>query len=89
MKIGSNENNTIVSATDNIKAYGEQLSSYTFGTFKSLGTDGFGRSDSRENLREHFEINANFIVFSTTNVHDVIMWCVSKDSRLGYLFIII
>ena len=27
-----------------------------------LGTDGFGRSDSRENLRRHFEVNADYIV---------------------------
>ncbi|HSG52320.1 MAG TPA: hypothetical protein VLA40_09445, partial [Rheinheimera sp.] len=29
---------------------------------KVLGTDGFGRSDSRENLRRHFEVNAHYIV---------------------------
>ena len=29
-----------------------------------LGTDGFGRSDSRENLREHFEVNAHYVVIA-------------------------
>jgi pyruvate dehydrogenase E1 component len=31
----------------------------------SLGTDGFGRSDNRENLRSHFEVNAESIVAAT------------------------
>jgi pyruvate dehydrogenase E1 component len=30
-----------------------------------LGTDGFGRSDSRENLRRHFEVNAGYIVLAS------------------------
>ncbi|PMI34341.1 hypothetical protein BCU63_28930 [Vibrio splendidus] len=31
-------------------------------SYKVLGTDGFGRSDSRANLRRHFEVNAGYIV---------------------------
>ena len=31
-------------------------------SYKVLGTDGFGRSDSRENLRRHFEVNAGYVV---------------------------
>lgn len=30
-----------------------------------LGTDGYGRSDSRENLRRHFEVNASYVVVAT------------------------
>ena len=30
--------------------------------YRVLGTDGFGRSDSRENLRRHFEVNPQYIV---------------------------
>jgi pyruvate dehydrogenase E1 component len=30
-----------------------------------LGTDGFGRSDSRENLRAHFEVNRHYVVIAT------------------------
>jgi pyruvate dehydrogenase E1 component len=32
-----------------------------------LGTDGFGRSDSREKLREHFQVNRYFIVIAALN----------------------
>ena len=63
--IGNNENNIIVSATDYMKIYSDQLRGYLKGNFKVLGTDGFGRSDSRENLREHFEVNAAFIAYTT------------------------
>lgn len=63
--LGDNEDNIIVSATDYIKLYSEQVRAYVKGSFKALGTDGFGRSDSRENLRAHFEVDSRFIVFTT------------------------
>ena len=63
--LGADEDNIIVSATDYMKIYSEQIRAYVKGSFKTLGTDGFGRSDSRANLREHFEVDANFIVYAT------------------------
>jgi pyruvate dehydrogenase E1 component len=63
--LGSNNDNIIISATDYIKAYSEQLRPYIKGSFKALGTDGFGRSDSRANLRKFFEVDTNFIVYTT------------------------
>ena len=32
-----------------------------------LGTDGYGRSDSRENLRNHFEVNRHYVVVTALN----------------------
>ena len=54
----------VVASTDYIKAYAEQLRSFMpkGRTYKVLGTDGFGRSDFRSKLREHFEINRHYIV---------------------------
>lgn len=63
--LGEDKDNIIVSATDYMKIYSEQIRAYIKGSFKTLGTDGFGRSDSRANLREHFEVDANFIVYTT------------------------
>ncbi len=63
--LGNDDENIIVSATDYIKAYSEQLVPFVKGSFKALGTDGFGRSDSRANLRRFFEVDTNFIVFTT------------------------
>ncbi|PPI87982.1 pyruvate dehydrogenase (acetyl-transferring), homodimeric type [Candidatus Pantoea edessiphila] len=53
---------TVVS-TDYIKLFAEQVCNYVpTRNYRVLGTDGFGRSDSRENLRHYFEIDMCFIV---------------------------
>jgi len=54
----------VVAATDYIKAYVEQIRPFIpkGRTYKVLGTDGFGRSDFRSKLREHFEVNRHYIV---------------------------
>lgn len=55
-----------IAATDYIKAYAEQARAFVpSDSYKVLGTDGFGRSDSRDNLRRHFEVNASYIVLAT------------------------
>ncbi|WP_425101610.1 pyruvate dehydrogenase (acetyl-transferring), homodimeric type [Tropicibacter sp. S64] len=51
----------IIAATDYMKNYAEQIRACVPGRFTVLGTDGFGRSDSRVNLRRHFEVDANHI----------------------------
>ena len=52
----------VVASTDYMRSYAEQIRPYIKEEFTVLGTDGFGRSDSRETLREFFEIDANSIV---------------------------
>ncbi|HLH18300.1 MAG TPA: pyruvate dehydrogenase (acetyl-transferring), homodimeric type [Bryobacteraceae bacterium] len=52
----------IVAATDYMKVVPDQIAPWLNGRLESLGTDGFGRSDNREYLRRHFEINAESIV---------------------------
>jgi len=44
-----------------MKNYAEQIRSCVPGRYTVLGTDGFGRSDSRVNLRRFFEVDANHI----------------------------
>ncbi|MFV2054804.1 pyruvate dehydrogenase (acetyl-transferring), homodimeric type [Aliiroseovarius sp. YM-037] len=51
----------IIAATDYMKNYAEQIRAFVPGQFTVLGTDGFGRSDSRVNLRRFFEVDANHI----------------------------
>jgi pyruvate dehydrogenase E1 component len=51
----------IVAASDYMKVVPDQLSPWLPGRLEALGTDGFGRSDNREYLRRHFEINAESI----------------------------
>ena len=54
----------VVASTDYIKSYAEQIRPFLpkGRTYKVLGTDGFGRSDFRSKLREHFEVNRHYIV---------------------------
>jgi pyruvate dehydrogenase E1 component len=52
-----------IAATDYMKVYGDQVRAFIPAeSYRVLGTDGFGRSDSRENLRRHFEVNEGYIV---------------------------
>lgn len=51
----------IVSASDYMKVMADQLAPWLGGRLVSLGTDGFGRSESRQNLRRHFEVDAESI----------------------------
>ena len=54
----------IIASTDYMKAYAEQIRPFVGKgrNYKVLGTDGFGRSDFRSKLREHFEVNRHYIV---------------------------
>jgi pyruvate dehydrogenase E1 component len=54
----------VVASTDYMKAYAEQIRPFIPAgrAYKVLGTDGFGRSDFRSKLREHFEVNRHYIV---------------------------
>ncbi len=50
-----------VASTDYMKLFADQIRPYVPGRFKVLGTDGFGRSDYRRKLREHFEVDRHFV----------------------------
>jgi pyruvate dehydrogenase E1 component len=52
----------IVAVSDYLKAVPDMIARWTPGTFVPLGTDGFGRSDTRQELRHHFEVDAENIV---------------------------
>ncbi|MEM7401305.1 MAG: pyruvate dehydrogenase (acetyl-transferring), homodimeric type [Pseudomonadota bacterium] len=51
----------VVAATDYMKMYADQIRPYINSSYVVLGTDGFGRSDTRKQLRYHFEVNAQYI----------------------------
>jgi pyruvate dehydrogenase E1 component len=55
----------IIASSDYLKIVPDQLAPWLGGRLISLGTDGFGRSENRDYLRRHFEINAESIVAST------------------------
>jgi len=51
----------VIAVTDYMKNFAEQIRAFVPGRYTVLGTDGFGRSDSRVNLRRFFEVDANHI----------------------------
>jgi pyruvate dehydrogenase E1 component len=61
----SDEESPIVASTDYMKSYAEQIANFIPNKFISLGTDGYGRSDSREALRSFFEVDRYFIVIAS------------------------
>jgi|688.fasta_scaffold08976_10 pyruvate dehydrogenase E1 component len=57
-------NGPIISASDNVRAVGEQLLPYLSQDYYVLGTDGLGRSETRTALRRHFEVDAASITIA-------------------------
>ena len=53
-----------IAATDYMKIVADQVQRWMPGRFISLGTDGYGRSDARRELREHFEVDRRFIAIT-------------------------
>jgi pyruvate dehydrogenase E1 component len=56
----------VIASTDYMKLFADQIRPYipSKRSYTVLGTDGFGRSDSRVKLREHFEVNRHFVVIA-------------------------
>ena len=50
-----------IAATDYVKLFADQIRAYVPQSYTVLGTDGYGRSDSREALRKHFEVDRYYI----------------------------
>ena len=51
----------MIAATDYIRAFAEQIRAYVPRRYVVLGTDGFGRSDTREKLRYFFEVDRKWV----------------------------
>lgn len=64
IKSFSDHNVPTIATADYIKMVSEQIGPYVPGPYYTLGTDGFGRSDTRENLRRFFEIDRHYIVLT-------------------------
>lgn len=54
----------VVATTDYMKAYSDQIREFVPASYRVMGTDGFGRSDTRENLRHFFEVDCKFVVLA-------------------------
>ena len=58
----------VVAATDYVRAWPQLIAEYVPARYVTLGTDGFGRSDTREQLRRFFEVDAQSIVRAALQV---------------------
>ena len=54
----------VISTTDYMKSYSDQIREFIPARYRVMGTDGFGRSDSREQLRHFFEVDSKFVVLA-------------------------
>ena len=63
-----NTEGPVVAATDYVKLFADQIRAYVPRPYAVLGTDGFGRSDSREALRKHFEVDRYYITVAALNL---------------------
>jgi pyruvate dehydrogenase E1 component len=54
----------VIATTDYIRNYAEQVRGFVPQSYRVLGTDGFGRSDTRSKLREFFEVDARYVAIA-------------------------
>ena len=54
----------VIASTDYIKLFSEQIRPFVKAPYVTLGTDGFGRSDTREKLRHHFEVDRHWVTLA-------------------------
>ncbi|HHF7365323.1 TPA: pyruvate dehydrogenase (acetyl-transferring), homodimeric type [Legionella bozemanae] len=57
----------VIAATDYLRIYADQIRPFVPNHYVTLGTDGYGRSDTRERLRHFFEVDAKFIALAALN----------------------
>ncbi|PNS08966.1 pyruvate dehydrogenase (acetyl-transferring), homodimeric type [Solilutibacter silvestris] len=56
-----------IAATDYVRTFANQIREFVPNRYVVLGTDGFGRSDTRANLRRHFEVDRNHVAFAAVS----------------------
>jgi pyruvate dehydrogenase E1 component len=65
--LASRPEGPVIAATDYMKLYAEQIRASVPRPYVVLGTDGFGRSDTREDLRHFFEVDGKHIAYATVH----------------------
>jgi pyruvate dehydrogenase E1 component len=54
----------VIAATDYVRAFADQIRAFVPGRYRVLGTDGYGRSDYRRNLRRFFEVDRHYVALA-------------------------
>ena len=71
------QDGVVIASTDYMRQYAEQIRPWIKSSYTVLGTDGFGRSDTREVLRSFFEVDRYHVVVATLNT-------LADDGQIGY-----
>ncbi len=58
----------VIAATDYVKSFADQIRAFVPGRYRVLGTDGYGRSDYRRNLRRFFEVDRHYVALAALTV---------------------
>jgi pyruvate dehydrogenase E1 component len=74
------EKGVFVAVSDNMKIVPDQIAPWVPGGLTTLGTDGFGRSDTRARLRRFFEVDAECTVIAT-------LWALAKQGKIKPAFV--
>jgi pyruvate dehydrogenase E1 component len=82
----NSEEGVVIASTDYMRQYAEQIRPWIDSAYTVLGTDGFGRSDTRESLRSFFEVDRYHVVVATLNTladegqigHDIVAKAINK-----------
>lgn len=74
-KVLKNETGVFIAASDYVKALPAAVAKWIPGEFYFLGTDGFGRSDGREQLRDFFEVDYRYIIVAS-------LYALAKENKL-------
>ncbi|MFA6302658.1 MAG: pyruvate dehydrogenase (acetyl-transferring), homodimeric type [Legionella sp.] len=62
-----NQQGPVIAASDYMRIYADQIRAFVPQSYVTLGTDGYGRSDTRAQLRHFFEVDAKFVVLAALN----------------------
>jgi pyruvate dehydrogenase E1 component len=54
----------VIASTDYVRAFADQIRAFVPGRYRVLGTDGYGRSDYRRNLRRFFEVDRHYVALA-------------------------
>jgi pyruvate dehydrogenase E1 component len=64
----SKHDGPVIAVSDYMRSYADQIRPFVRTSYRVLGTDGFGRSDGREKLRRHFEVDRNYVCTAALSV---------------------
>jgi pyruvate dehydrogenase E1 component len=62
--LGARPRGPVIAATDYVKSFADQIRAFVPGRYRVLGTDGYGRSDFRRNLRRFFEVDRHYVALA-------------------------